>query len=149
NPGSFDMGAYGGPQSDTVPRKIANVTSSPATPAITVSWNPNLSYQVVSYNVYYGFTPDTLTTGQGADQGPSPISVLAGTTTQALTVPAATTPPATPTITSITPKDRALAITWTASPTATSYTVFFRPSPDNRSTPSPPGDSASSRSTTA
>ena len=106
NPGSFDLGAYGGPGSDRVPKTVTGVQAvKDASGSVTLTWDLNQSYQVGGYNVHFG--PAVGTEGTG-----SPAFVAQGTnsTTMASQAGAATAPTA-PVLTGITPRDQALAVT--------------------------------------
>jgi len=65
-----DIGAYGGPTSDTIPFPVQNlVSSATATTTVHLTWNANLSYQVTGYAVYYGTVSSSLTTTAVPDPG--------------------------------------------------------------------------------
>lgn len=116
NPSSFDMGAYGGLNSDRVPLRVTGLASLDST---SLTWNLNLSYQISGYNVHYG-------AAIGVDGTGSPIFIPQGKNTSTLnTLAGATTPPDPPVLTSVSPRDQALALTWLPSPTATAYKVYF------------------------
>lgn len=58
-----DMGAYGGPNADTFPYPISDLTITGFTAnSISLSWSTNLCYQIGGYNVYYGTSSGNYTT---------------------------------------------------------------------------------------
>jgi len=75
---TFDMGAYGGPNSDIVFATVAGLVSSlPAPTTVALSWNPTSNSRVTAYRVYYG-TSSGIYTGTQAAEGPSPLTVPVG-----------------------------------------------------------------------
>ena len=60
---TFDMGAYGGTNADTIPFPLSDllITNTTST-SITLSWSPNNCYLVGGYNVYYGTLSSNYTT---------------------------------------------------------------------------------------
>ena len=124
---SFDMGAYGGPNSDTGLAAVSGLSSVPTSPdSITLTWNRAASPSVTGYRVYYGTSSGNYN-GTQAAQGPSPLTVPAPTATAVLSGLAVTPPaaPPPPTLTNIAPLNRALKITWTPSPGATGYRIYY------------------------
>ncbi len=123
---TFDMGAYGGKDSDTIPFQISNVVSSlTSTTSISLSWNPNNSYLVNGYHVYYG-TASGNYNGTGATEGNSPITVSVGTTTATLSnLLSSAVTPSVPTNISTSPLNQSLVVNWSASPGATGYKVYY------------------------
>ncbi len=125
-----DMGAYGGPNTDTIPFALSGVTSSPtSSTSITVSWSPNDSYLVGGYRLYYG-TASGVYDGTGATEGNSPITLPTGTsaTTATLSGLVASTPTTTlaaPTLISTSPLNGGLVLNWSAVPGATGYRVYY------------------------
>jgi hypothetical protein len=121
-----DIGAYGGPSSDTIPFQISQPSGSVASPtSISLSWPANLSYLVTntvtpgSYNVYYSLNVSGAPYQNIANVvSPSTSTTLAGLT------PTIPTPPV-PTITSTSPLNNALAIAWTQSAGATGYNLHY------------------------
>ncbi|MBP1729525.1 MAG: Fibronectin, type domain protein, partial [Deltaproteobacteria bacterium] len=128
NPAFFDMGAYGGPDSDTIPIMISGLTASSgaAANAITLNWNLNMSYQVSGYHVYYG-TASGDRSGTGASEGNSPVTIPQGVNSATLSnIPLTpTTTPAAVTGVTLSPADRALFVSWTPSANATRYKVYY------------------------
>jgi len=122
-----DMGAYGGPDSDTVlatgPATVTNLTSSPValdTATMALKWDPTADSKVTEYRVYYG------TSSRNYDlSGSSPLVVPLGTTTATLSNLPLTPPavPKTPALT-ITPLNQALQLSWTPVPGATGYRIY-------------------------
>ncbi len=121
-----DIGAYGGPASDTIPFQISGVVSTlVSATTISISWNPNNSYVVSGYRLYYG-TASGVYTGTGATEGDSPIDIASGTTTTTLSsLATATIAPPSPTLNSTSPLNGALVLSWTASSGATGYKVYY------------------------
>ena len=135
NVDTFDMGAYGGPNRDTIPMPVngvvAAVSTLPASSSITVNWNVNKSYQVSGYRVYHQSTPDAFTGAQST----GPLSFLSvpqvasgDTASAALTGLLPTTaPPTATTIVSLSPKNEALAVSWLRSSNdATGYKIYYK-----------------------
>ncbi|HEY5514447.1 MAG TPA: MXAN_2562 family outer membrane beta-barrel protein [Geomonas sp.] len=125
---TFDMGAYGGPKSDIVLAAVTGLTSSvsPDTPStITLNWNP-AGNSKVAYRVYYG-TSSRNYTGAQAEAGASPFNVPVGTTSATLSGLPLTPPavPGTPQLTSISPLNKGLQISWTTVPGATGYRISY------------------------
>ncbi len=127
---TFDIGAYGGKDADTIPFQISNVVSSlTSSTSISLSWNPNNSYLVNGYHVYYG-TASGIYDGTGATEGNSPITVSLGTTTTALSnLLSSAVTPSVPTDISTSPLNQSLVVNWSASPGATGYKIYFSTSP--------------------
>lgn len=126
---SFDMGAYGGPNADPQVTTVTGISSSLSGSTMTVNWTASSSPAVTAYRVYYGTASRTYD-GTQAAEGPSPITVSASATTATLsglplTPPAVPSPPATVTIS---PFDQALMVTWSPSPGATGYRVYYKQS---------------------
>jgi hypothetical protein len=124
-----DMGAYGGPGTDTIPFMVSGVSSSldTSTNIISVSWNANNGYLVTGYRVYYG-TLTGVYTGTGATEGNSPITVQNNTTTSTTLsglISGATTTPANPTLNSVSPLNESLALSWDAVDNATGYRIYY------------------------
>ena len=130
-----DMGAYGGPNSDTIPLQLSNVVSSlTSTSSISLSWNANNSYLVNGYRVYYGTAPGVFN-GTGATEGNSPITIALGNTTATLSnLVSSAVAPSTPTLNQPSPLNQSLVLSWSASPGATAYKVYFSTSPFDSST---------------
>jgi hypothetical protein len=129
NPGSFDMGAYGGPNSDKVPKKVTGLAFAPAaTGSVGLTWGLNRSYQVSGYNVYFG--PSTGFIGTVGTLS-SPIFVAQGTNSTTLdNLPTTAVTPAAPVLTGALRSNQALALTWTVSDNnATRFVVFYAPAP--------------------
>jgi len=128
NPLFFDMGAYGGPDSDTVPFIILGLTASSGTGAnsIDLNWNLNMGYQVNGYHVYYGTTAGERN-GTGATEGESPVTVPQGMNRVTLSNLPLTPPPMPVAVTGVTlsPADRALFVSWNPSANATGYKIYY------------------------
>jgi hypothetical protein len=117
-----DMGAYGA-TTDTIPFRVLRVNNPVTGPAgIFLSWNPNLSYLVAGYRVYYGSAPGDRS-GTGATEGNSGFNVTtASVTVSGLTTTVAT--PGTPTIISTRSLNESIELSWSAVPSAKSYNVY-------------------------
>ncbi|HUL01258.1 MAG TPA: CFI-box-CTERM domain-containing protein [Nitrospirota bacterium] len=126
NPPSSDMGAYGGQNTDTIPFQISGVAVQPTTlTSVALSWNPNISYQINGYNLYYG-TASGVYNGIGATEGNSPVTIAPGNTTATLSnLTPALAPPSAPSLISVSPLNERLVLNWTASAGATSYNVYY------------------------
>jgi parallel beta-helix repeat protein len=62
-----DIGSYGGPNADTIPYPISNLSIVTYTPtSITVTWSANTCYQVTGYNVHYGTSSGSYTATSNA-----------------------------------------------------------------------------------
>ena len=122
-----DIGAYGGANMDTIPFRISGVSATTSATSATLNWNPNNSYQVSGYKVYYGNVSSSYT-GTGATEGPSPVTVPTGTAATTFTLSGlnftATTPPS-PTLNSTSPLNESLELSWTAATGATGYNVYY------------------------
>lgn len=131
---TFDMGAYGGLYSDTIPIPVKSIVATGSTStappySIAISWTADLNYQVKGYKVYYGYTSgnytgnDAVVSGQ---TGTSPID--AGNSAQftldglspAVAVPAAPVLKNEPQ-----PRNQGLVLSWTAVPGATRYDIYY------------------------
>jgi len=118
-----DIGAYGGPNADSIPFPVPEPVSAPTSTStsISVSWDPNNSYLVTdpsnpgSYNVRYIFSSATTTVNIPSTATSTIISGLTAT------VPV----PPVPTITLTSPHDRALDVFWTSSSGATGYKIHY------------------------
>lgn len=129
-----DIGAYGGPKTDTIPVKVSNVftTATTTTPySITVSWTADQNYLVKGYKVHYGYAKrsysgnDAIVSGETATS-PSPIDVGA-TISEILFVSPTSTMPATPSLFNPSPFNEGLVLTWSAADGATSYNIHYSP----------------------
>ncbi|MEW6486373.1 MAG: fibronectin type III domain-containing protein [Thermodesulfobacteriota bacterium] len=120
-----DQGAYGGTGADTRPFPVSGLDAEvDATgTAATLTWQPNLAYDVTGYRVHYG--PDENFGGTGADQGASPITVglVAGLALTGLDV-AAEAPGAVGGLEAF-PRNRAVLLRWDPAPGATGYRVLW------------------------
>ena len=128
DPATFDMGAYGGLNSDTIPFILSGVTAVFSPPdSATVGWSPNNSYVVTNtntalqggYNVYYNFNKsgppyDNKVTVPGTDTS----TLISGLTT---TVPR----PSAPILNEPGFENETLLLSWSLVPTATSYFVHY------------------------
>jgi hypothetical protein len=120
-----DIGAFGGGEADTIPFPVTNVNATkPDESTIEISWNPNLSYQVSGYSVYYGKSPGDRE-GTGAREGESPIDTtelsmalhdLSATATASLTTPA---------LDKLKIQNESLGLSWSAVPGATGYRIYY------------------------
>jgi hypothetical protein len=122
-----DIGAYGGPGSDTIPFQISGVAVLPTTlTSVSMSWSPNSCYVINGYHIYYG-TASGVYNGTGAAEGNSPVLITPGTTTTTplTNLAPAPAPPPVPTLISTSPLNQSLVLTWTASSGATGYNVYY------------------------
>ena len=128
NPAFFDMGAYGGPDSDTIPFGISGLksTSGATANSVALNWNLNMSYQVSGYHVYYG-TATGNRSGSGAAEGNSPLTIPQGVNSAILSnLPLAPliTPAAVTNVTVI-PQYAGFMASWTPVASATGYKVYY------------------------
>jgi Periplasmic copper-binding protein (NosD) len=124
-PPCTDIGAYGGPNTDTIPMQLFNVIAVPlTTTSISLAWNANLSYEVTGYRINYGTAPGVYD-GTGAAEGASPINVstITATTLSGLTTTVPT--PANPLLNKPTALNESLILSWNAVPGATKYRVYY------------------------
>ncbi len=132
---TIDMGANGGPNADTIPFPVANLASSLTTSdSVSLGWNPNNSYLVNGYHVYYGTSSGNYN-GTGATEGNSPITIPQGTAPAATLsnlVSSAVTP-SVPSISLTSPLNQTLVVNWTAAPGATGYKIYYSTSSFNSS----------------
>ena len=136
NPVFFDMGAYGGPDSDSIPFTITGLkaTNGATANSITLNWNLNRSYQVNGYHVYYG-TANGDRNGTGATEGNSPLTVSQGVSSATLSnLPISTqATPAVVTGVTLTPLNEALEVRWNYVPNASGYKVYYSTTPFSES----------------
>ena len=133
NPLFFDMGAYGGPDSDTIPFRILGLTATTSGTGanfIDLTWNPNMGYQISGYHVYYGTTAGDRS-GTGATEGSSPVMVPQGMNSATLSnLPLTpTTTPAAVTEVILSPADGALFVSWNPAVNATGYKIYYSTTP--------------------
>lgn len=114
---TFDRGAYGGSNTDTIPLIVSDITASSSTTSIDVSWSANLSYLVTGYNVYYG-------TASGVYDSYGTVDSATTTTTLTGLVSSATKP-GTPVLNQPEVANQSLMLSWTAVSGATSYRVYY------------------------
>ncbi len=128
NPAFFDMGAYGGPDSDTIPFRILGLTATGgvAADAVALSWKLNMGYQVNGYHLYYGTTSGDRH-GTGATEGNSPLTIAQGVNSATLSNLPLVTPatPAAVTGVALIPANEALFVSWTPAVNATGYKVYY------------------------
>lgn len=128
---SSDMGAYGGPNADAGTGTVTGVTSELSAPdTVTVRWNA-AGAPATAYRVYYG-TASRSYSGVVATEGASPLTVTFPATSavlSGLTLPVPTAPAA-PAAISVSPYNRALLVSWSASAGATGYRIYYAQSDD-------------------
>ena len=78
DPGTSDIGAYGGPLADSFPFPVSGLSATVSSPTtIDLAWSPNLSYLVTSgggYFVHYGYASGVYNgTDESSGEQPSPI----------------------------------------------------------------------------
>jgi hypothetical protein len=129
-----DIGAYGGPDDDTIPFPVQNVTATQSdTSELTVSWSANTDYRISGYRVWYGNS--TAYTGTDATQGPSPLTVGGTKTSQILSGLSTTVGiPTAPALDPLEIKNGALGVRWSQVPGVTEYKVYYSTSPFDSST---------------
>jgi hypothetical protein len=127
-----DMGAYGGPNSDIVLTPITNVTSqllgtSPET--MKLNWDATLAGTVTGYRVYVN------TIASVASSPLQSFIVPVGTiSTIVANLPAAASVPDPPVLAAPAPANQSLLLSWSKSPTATSYVIYYSTAPFDGST---------------
>jgi hypothetical protein len=125
---TFDMGAYGGLHSDTIPFILSGVKVVFSPPdSATVSWSPNNSYVVTNtntalqggYNVYYSLNKSEPPYDNKATLASTATStIINGLITS---VP----PPAAPVLNEPGYLSETLLLSWSPVPTATSYNIHY------------------------
>jgi len=117
-----DIGAFGA-TSDTIPYPVSGVTTAISASAISLSWQPNNSYLVSGYRVYYGSASGDRS-GTGAAEGASGFTVTtASATLSGLSTTVAA--PATPVLSPPQSLNASLVLNWTAVPSAKRYNVYY------------------------
>jgi hypothetical protein len=125
---TFDMGAYGGPNSDTIPFILSGVTAVlSAADSATVSWSPNNSYVVTNtdpaleggYNVYYSLNKS----GPLYDSKVTLASSATSTVVSGLIT--TTSQPVAPVLNEPGFANETLLLSWSTVTTATSYDVHY------------------------
>jgi copper-binding protein NosD len=127
NPAFADMGAYGGPASDTIPAMVTGLAAAKGVTdnSIALSWSLTSNYQVSGYHVYYGTAPGNRN-GTGASEGDSPLTFPQGTNSATLSNLPLIEPP-TPGVVSgvrLTPLFSSLRVDWTPDSNATGYRIY-------------------------
>lgn len=127
-----DIGAYGGDHAEGVPfpvqdLRVIAVVSDGLENSVELGWSSNRWYLLGAYRLHYGNGASGDYSGTDADQGDSPLDVgtvtrftlsgLSGAQGADLSAPALS-PPA--------PRDRALALNWSAVAGASGYQVHYR-----------------------
>lgn len=117
-----DIGAYGGPQSDTIPFPVsgliaADVSVLPPPYSVQLTWNANLCYQVLGYKVRTG-------TASGSYAAPDNVGNVTTSTVAGLT--AASAPTGAPVLTNDI-ANQTLLLTWTTGGVsgATGYEIRY------------------------
>jgi hypothetical protein len=121
-----DIGAYGGPGSDTIPFPV-NIQSAAAAPAssIALSWTSNNSYLVTNtvmpggYNIYYSLN----VSGAPYQTKSSIVSTITSTIINGLT--STTTAPTAPVLSPTSPANASLILSWSSVSGATGYNVHY------------------------
>ena len=123
-----DLGAYGGPSSDTTPFPVSILSATLASSStISVSWSANNSYLVTNtdpvkqggYNIYYSLNdsgPPYQTSSSVISTSTS--SVISGLTTS-------TAKPEAPVLNALGIANGTLLLSWSPVETATSYNVYY------------------------
>jgi hypothetical protein len=136
---TFDMGAYGGPNSDTIPFPLSDliITNSTST-TISLGWSPNNCYLVGGYKVSYG-----------TDSGNYSTTLDAGNvTTYTITgLSGATAPTGAPVITHYDIANQTITLYWSTATVsgATGYEVRY----DTVSTPTATSPSLDAKNSTS
>lgn len=129
-----DIGAYGGPDTDTIPFVVSGLSITGHTDtSISISWSPNNCYLVKGYNVYYDSDKsDAPYNGSDSDDGagnqlPSPIDVGTVNTYTIANLDPNAVIPATPSGLSSEPANYRLKLAWPAVAGATGYNIYSEP----------------------
>ncbi|MEK6698344.1 MAG: CFI-box-CTERM domain-containing protein [Nitrospirota bacterium] len=136
-----DIGAYGGPNADTIPFQVSELTITGTTStSISLDWTSNNSYLITTdninnagnprgYRVYYGSTSTGTYDGTDADEGTSPIKIDLHTVSAppyTLTgLSPAVTAPAAPTLNPVEFANETLILSWPSVSGATGYKVYY------------------------
>lgn len=124
-----DIGAYGGPDADTILFPVSGVTvSAPDATTIDISWQPNAGYQTGGYRVWYGKAAGAYTGDASPIVTLEPFLTLSDLSTViTVTLPA-------PLLAQPEPLDESMRITWSAVPGATGYRVYYSTTSFDQST---------------
>ena len=115
-----DIGAYGGTGADTIPFIISGVTlTEPSSGSVSVSWSPNIAYNIGGYNVYYSLNRS----GAPYDTKATLASSVTNTVITGLTT--STTPPSAPVLNNLGIGNGTLFVSWSAVPAATLYNLHY------------------------
>ncbi|MGE5751613.1 MAG: right-handed parallel beta-helix repeat-containing protein, partial [Nitrospirota bacterium] len=121
-----DIGAYGGPGSDTIPFPVGiqSATAAPAS-SIAISWTSNNSYLVTNtvmpggYNIYYSLN----VSGAPYQTRSSTVSTITSTVISGLT--STTAAPPAPVLSPPSPTNASLMLSWSSVSGATGYNVHY------------------------
>jgi len=121
-----DMGAYGGPGTDTIPLLVSGITGTidDTTKTISVSWDANKSYLVTGYRVYYGTSSGDYTATDAAE-GASPITVSTNSATLSNLSATAAALDAVPVLNPPVVMNESLRLSWSEVTGATGYRVYY------------------------
>jgi hypothetical protein len=122
-----DIGAYGGPNADSIPFPVTILTATAETDTIAISWSANNSYLVTNtdpakqggYNVYYSLNQSGAPYQTKLSLASTMTSTAIGGLTTSISQPAA------PVLNEPGIANGTLNLTWSPVPTATSYLVYF------------------------
>jgi len=121
-----DMGAYGGPGSDTIPFPVSIQSASAASASsIALTWTPNNSYLVTNtvtpgeYNIYYSLNAS----GAPYQTKSSIASTVTSTIISGLT--STTMAPTAPVLSPPSPANESLLLSWSSASGATGYNVHY------------------------
>lgn len=122
-----DIGAYGGPNADSIPFPVTILTATAATDTISLSWSGNNSYLVTNtdpakqggYNVYFNLNQP----GPPYQTKLGLVSTMTSTVISGLTT--TVSQPAAPVLNLPGIANGTLNLTWSAVPTATKYLIHF------------------------
>ena len=134
-----DIGAYGGPYSDTMPQDIRSLTITSTSLSaslldLTLKWDSNLDYQIKGYYLYY----DTDQAGipyagnvSGLEASPHDAGLVATdvglmSTTNLKPINIAVSSMGSPIISSIVPRNQSIVVNWTSADNATGYLLQYR-----------------------
>ena len=127
-----DLGAYGGPHSDTLPQELSSLTITSTSLSaslldLALAWDSNLDYQVKGYYLYY----DTDQSGApytgnvyGLNASPLDGGLVSKLNLNALNT--AVVINGAPILSSVLPRNQSLVVSWTSADNTTGYLLQYR-----------------------
>jgi hypothetical protein len=115
-----DMGAYGGPLSDTIPFPVSGLSGIISGSSIDLTWSSNPCYMIQGYKVFYSANKSGDPYDSTQDAGNVTSFTLGPLTAPTSTMTA-------PVLSSV-PGNGILALAWTPSSGATGYNIYYKES---------------------